>query len=177
MASADVPKPKRGKRKGPVDDLVATNRRARRHYDIRATLECGIELLGSEVKSLRARMVSISDAYAIVKDAQLFLVGLKINRFRHQSTHTAPAQGRTRKLLAHKREIEELAVAIKQHGCSVVPLQIYFKGSLAKVLVGVGTGKTFYDRREDIREREASREMARAITRLGSRKVRDRSPK
>lgn len=171
MASAN------GRKKGPGAGFVAENRLARRSYDIGRTLECGIELLGSEVKSLRARLVSISDAYAIVKDAQLFLVGLKINRFRNQSTHTVPAAGRTRKLLANKREIEELSIAITQHGCSVVPLKIYFKGSWAKILVGVGKGKTFTDRRDDIKEREAARDIARAITRLGSRKLRARNAK
>ena len=155
--------------RGAADDLVTENRRARRDYEIGATLECGIELLGSEVKALRARLVSISDAYAMVNRGQLFIVGLKINRFKNQSTHTAPALGRTRRLLANKREIEELETAVKQKGCSLVPLRIYFKGSWAKILIGVAKGKTQEDRREDIKEREASRDMARAITRHGSR--------
>lgn len=150
--------------------LVAENRRARRDHSIEWTIECGIELLGSEVKSLRARHVSISDAYAIVKGGQLFLVGLKITAFRNQSTHTKPDVGRTRRLLAKKSEIEKLDAAASIKGSNLVPMRIYFKGAWAKVLIGVGKGKTFQDKRDDIQEREASREMARAITRLGAKR-------
>jgi SsrA-binding protein len=152
--------------------LVAENRRARRDHSIEWTIECGIELLGSEVKSLRARHVSISDAYAIVKGGQLYLVGLKITRFRNQSTHTKPDVARIRRLLAKRNEIDRLDAAASIKGASLVPMRIYFKGPWAKVLIGVGTGKTFQDRRDDIKEREASREMARAITRLGAKRRR-----
>jgi SsrA-binding protein len=144
---------------------VADNRRARRDYEIGRTLECGMELVGSEVKALRDGRVSISDAWAMVQDGQLWLVGLKINRYAKQSTHTSPAQGRTRRLLAHRDEIEELGEAVARAGCTLVPLQLYFKGGWAKVLLGVGAGKTWRDKRDAVEERDAQREMARAITR------------
>ena len=147
------------------DGLVAENRRARHDYDIGDTLECGLELVGAEVKSLRAKAVSFSDAYAIVKDDQLMLVGLKIDRWKNASTHVEIAPDRTRKLLAKAGEIEELRIAIQEKGCTIVPMRIYFKGPWAKVLVGVGKGKTHGDKREDIKRREADRDMQRALRR------------
>jgi SsrA-binding protein len=150
--------------------LVTENRRAARDHSIEWTIECGMELVGSEVKSLRAGQASISDAYAIVKNGQLYLVGLKITRFRNQSTHTKPDEGRTRRLLAKKDEIEALHEAASIKGANLIPMRIYFKGPWAKVLIGVGKGKTFEDKREDIMKREALRDMARAITRLAQKR-------
>src|SRR5512141_1599471 len=95
-------------KKRPDDQLIAENRRARYDFYIGDTGECGIELVGSEVKSLRAKAVSFTDAYAIVKNDQLYLVGLKVDRWKNASTHVELAPDRTRRLLASKREIEEL---------------------------------------------------------------------
>lgn len=147
------------------DTLVAENRRARHDYAIEDTIECGIELVGSEVKSLRARAVSFADAYAIVKGDELLLLGLKIDRWKNQSTHVDIAPDRTRRLLVKKDEIEDLKKLVQQKGLSIIPLKIYFKGPWAKLLLGIGKGKTHEDRREDIKRREAHRDMERALRR------------
>ncbi len=154
-----------GKKKKTDEGLVAENRRARHDYEILDTLECGLELQGAEVKSLRAKAVSFSDAYAIVKDGELLLLGLKIDRFKNQSTHVELAPDRTRRLLAKKDEIDELKAAVQQRGATLVPLRLYFKGPWVKVLVGVGRGKSHEDKRQTIRRREADREMERALRR------------
>jgi SsrA-binding protein len=151
------------------DTLVAENRRARHDYDIGETVECGLVLVGAEVKALRLKAVSFTDAYGMVKNDELFLIGLKIDRWRNASTHTSVVPDRPRKLLASKREIEDMRVAISQQGATVVPMRIYFKGPWAKILVGIGTGKTHGDKRQDIKKREADRDMARAISRHGKR--------
>lgn len=147
------------------DTLVAENRRARRDYAIEDTLECGIELVGSEVKSLRGRAVNFGDAYALVKGNELMLVGLKIDRWKNQSTHVEIAPDRTRRLLVSRDEIEKLKKLIQQRGMSIIPLKIYFKGPWAKLLLGIGKGKTHEDKREDIKRREADRDMGRALRR------------
>jgi SsrA-binding protein len=147
------------------DTLVAENRRARRDYTIDHTLECGIELQGAEVKSLRARAVSFADAYALVKGDELLLLGLKIDRWKNASTHVELAPDRTRRLLVKKDEIDKLKKQLQQRGLSIIPLKIYFKGPWAKVLLGIGKGKTHEDRREDIKRREANRDMERALRR------------
>lgn len=147
------------------DTLVAENRRARHDYAIAETLECGLELQGAEVKSLRARAVSFSDAYALVKDEQLLLFGLKIDRWKNASTHVELAPDRTRRLLAKKEEIEKVRKLVQQRGYSIIPLKLYFKGPWAKVLLGIGKGKTHEDKREDIKRREADRDMERALRR------------
>jgi SsrA-binding protein len=147
------------------DALVAENRRARFDYDIGDTLECGIELKGVEVKSLRAKAVVFKDAYAIIKDGELLLVGLQIDRFRAASTHEVLDSDRTRRLLASAAEIEDLRRDVQQKGLSLIPLKIYFKGAWAKVLIGVGRGKTHDDKRETVRRREADRDMQRAMRR------------
>lgn len=145
--------------------LVAENRRARHDYAIDDTLECGIELVGSEVKSLRARAVGFGDAYAVVKNDELLLVGLKIDRWKNQSTHVEIAPDRTRRLLVKKAEIERLKKLIQQRGLSLIPLKIYFQGPWAKLLLGIGKGKTHEDKRQDIKRREADRDMERALRR------------
>jgi SsrA-binding protein len=148
------------------EGFIAENRRARFDYAIEETIEAGIELLGAEVKSLRNKAVSFADAYAIVKDGQAVLVGLKIDPFKN-ATHERPAPDRTRRLLLHASEIEQIQVATREKGETVVPLKLYFKGPWAKVLLGIAKGKTHRDRREDIKRREADRDVARALRRGG----------
>jgi SsrA-binding protein len=154
------------KKRPEGDTTVAENRRARHDYAIDETLEVGIELKGSEVKSLRAKAVSFSDAYALVdKSGQLMLHGLKIDRWKNASTHVVVEPTRIRRLLANANEIERLKKAVMQRGCSLIPLKIYFKGPWAKVLIGVGKGKTHEDKRDTIKKREADRDMERAMRR------------
>jgi SsrA-binding protein len=153
------------KKRPDGDTTIAENRRARHDYAIDETLEVGIELKGSEVKSLRARAVSFADAYALVEKDQLILHGLRIDKWKNASTHVVVEPDRKRRLLAKAREIEDLKKAVQQRGCSLIPLKIYFKGPWAKVLIGVGKGKTHEDKRDTIRKREADRDMERGMRR------------
>ena len=152
------------KKRADGDGLIAENRRARFDYAIEETIEAGLELLGAEVKSLRNKAVSFADAYAIVDRGQAYLVSLKIDAFKN-ATHERPAPDRRRRLLLHASEIEQLEVATREKGATIVPLKIYFKGPWAKVLLGIAKGKTHRDRREDIKRREADRDVRRALRR------------
>ena len=128
------------------------------------TLECGIVLVGSEVKSLRAGKVSLEDAYARMKDGEVWLVGCDIqeyvqaNRFNH-------APKRPRKLLMHRREINKFASKAYETGQTLVPLKMYFKEGRAKVLLAVGKGKKLHDKRETLKSRDSQRDIQRAMRR------------
>jgi SsrA-binding protein len=145
-------------------DTIAENRRARHDYAIVETFEAGLELLGTEVKSLRGRHVSFTDAYAIVKDGEMWLLGLKIEPY-HHGTHENHERDRTRKLLLHRAEIDKLQRLMSERGNTLVPLKLYFKHGWAKVLIGVGKGKTDVDKRQDLKRRDADREVARVLRR------------
>jgi SsrA-binding protein len=146
------------------DGSIAENRRARFEYSIGETFECGIVLVGSEVKSLRMKAVSFGDAYAQIERDELVLRGLKIDRYGHTSVDIVePA--RSRKLLVSKKEIEKLKKLTTERGYTLVPLKLYFKGAWAKVLIGVGKGKSHEDKRDTIKKREADRDVARVLRR------------
>lgn len=145
-------------------ETVADNRRARHDYAIVDTFEAGLQLRGTEVKSMRDRHVSFTDAYAIVKDGEVLLLGLKIEPYSH-GTHENHERDRTRKLLLHRREIEKLEKLVSDKGNTLVPLKLYFKRGWAKVLLGVGKGKTSVDKRQDLKKRDADREVARVLRR------------
>jgi SsrA-binding protein len=145
------------------DGLIAENRRARHDYEISETLECGIELVGAEVKSLRAKSVSFKDSYCLVENDQLVLCGLQIDRWKAASTHEELNPTRKRRLLVHATEIERLRKATQRGGLSIIPLKLYFKGPWAKLLVGLGKGKTHGDKRDSLKRREADRDMERAL--------------
>lgn len=151
----------------PGDRTVATNRRARHNFDIIETFEAGIALTGPEVKSLRAGRATIADAYARVRDGEVWLEGLHIPPY-----ETAPRQGyqptRPRKLLLHREQIGRLTARTAEQGLTLVPLKVYFTRGLAKVELGVGRGRRRYEKRQSIAEREHRREMERAMgTRRG----------
>jgi SsrA-binding protein len=140
---------------------VAQNRKARHNYFIEETVEAGLQLLGSEVKSLRGGRASIGEAFAVEKDGELFLINAHIpeyeaaNRFNH-------APKRARKLLLRKREVERLRGRINREGMTVVPLSIYFNHrGIAKCQLGIAKGKRMIDKRETIKERDWQREQAR----------------
>lgn len=140
---------------------VAQNRKAFHEYEITDRLEAGLVLMGSEVKGLRERGASIRDAYAQMRDGEVFLIGLHIPeyfnaRFGHEPT-------RTRKLLLNRREIDRLDSDMREKGLSLIPLRVYFKGSHAKVELGLGRGKKIYDKRRAIAERDAKRDTDRAV--------------
>ena len=147
---------------------VARNPKATHDYHILETWECGIVLTGTEVKSLRSGKASIKEAYARVRNGEVFLDGMNItpyeqgNRYNHDPV-------RTRKLLLHRKEIEKLIGAVEQKGLTLVPLELYFRNGRAKVAIGLGRGKKQYDKREDLKRRAVERETARAVSVRGRR--------
>lgn len=142
--------------------LIQRNKRATHDYEILEKLECGIELAGSEVKSLREGHISFADSYVRMRGTELVVIGLNIseyamaNRFNHD-----PARGR--RLLAHRREIHKLAAQMEVKGLTVVPLCLYFKRGLAKLEIGIARGKAVYDKRESIKQREFDRHKQRVM--------------
>jgi SsrA-binding protein len=142
--------------------LVATNRKARFEYEILDTLEAGIALLGPEVKSLRAGNANLTDAYAIVRRGEVFLVNAHIGPY-YQAGRANAAPRRERKLLLHRAEIARFAGRAAERGFTLVPLELYFKEGRAKVQLGLARGKKAHDKRETIRERDSEREMQRAV--------------
>lgn len=144
--------------------IIAENRRAKHNYQIEDTYECGIALLGSEVKSIRERHVSFADSYAIIKNHEVLLLGLKIERFK-QATHEMLDPERTRKLLLNKSEIKRLEKLLQQKKLNLIPLKIYFKDSKVKILIGVGVSKSKVDKRDTIKDREAKIDIRRAVKR------------
>lgn len=142
------------------------NRRARFDYHISDTLEAGVMLRGSEVKSVRDGKVSLAEGYVRVQEKPLALYLHSVNIDEYGPAGAGQhAMGRTRKLLAHKREIAKLARQVSQKGMTIVPLKMYFKNGYAKVLIGLGQGKTKHDKRQSIAERESKRDISRAMTR------------
>ena len=144
---------------GPPIKTIATNRRARHDYHIEEVFEAGASLVGSEVKSLREGKASLQDAYAIVRNGEVFLMGVHIPPYEQASLQNHEPT-RTRKLLLHKAEIRKLIGKTAERGLTLVPLRMYFKGNKVKVEIGLAKGKKHYDKRESIAKREAEREMA-----------------
>lgn len=143
---------------------IAENRRARHDYAITETFEAGMELRGTEVKSLRNRNVHFESAYAMIKNGEAYLIGLTIDPFKY-GTHENHEPDRTRRLLLHRREIARIEKLTREKGTTLIPLKLYFKHAWAKVLLGIGTGKSNVDKREDLKRRDADREVARAMRR------------
>jgi SsrA-binding protein len=151
---------------------VARNPKATHDYHILETWESGIVLTGTEVKSLRNGKASIREAYARVRNGEVFLEGMNItpyeqgNRYNHDPV-------RTRKLLLHRREIEKLIGGVEQKGLTLIPLELYFKDGRAKVVIALGRGKKLHDKRETLKRRESEREAARDVSRGLSRAARE----
>ncbi len=145
--------------------VVATNRQARRDYEVIDTWEAGLVLQGSEVKSLREAKVTLSDAYARIIDGEAWLVGLHISPYSHAAAQGGHEPDRDRKLLLRAPELAELRARLDQERLSLVPLSLYFKDGRAKVEVGLGRGRKQYDKRQVLAEREAERETRRAMVR------------
>ncbi len=141
---------------------IARNRKARHDYEVHSTVEAGISLVGSEVKSLREGKVNISDAYADVENGQVFLRNLHISPYKMASNENHDPS-RPRRLLLHKREIRKLQAQTEQKGMTLVPLAIYFKGKNVKIELAVATGRKKYDKREAIAKTEAERRIKRAM--------------
>ncbi len=146
------------------EKLICENRRARFDYQIDDTLEAGMQLTGSEVKALRAGEASLSDSYAQPERNELYLCNAHIGAYKPAASFShLPI--RKRKLLLHRVEIDRWATKVKERGYSIIPLMMYFKNGKAKVRLGLGRGKTGLDRRDTIKDREAKREMDRAMRR------------
>jgi len=144
--------------------LVAANKKARRDYEIIDELEAGICLKGSEVKSLRQGNINLKDSYVKLKSGEIFLVGSHIAPYNHSPADSHEAV-RDRKLLLHKKEITKLSVLVQQKGLTIIPLKIYFSAGRCKVQIGLGRGKKLHDKREDIKSKEAVREIERVMKR------------
>jgi SsrA-binding protein len=159
---AKATEPAEGKRS------IARNPRATHDYHILETWEAGVVLTGTEVKSLRNGKASIKEAFARLKNGEVFLEGMNVtpyaqgNRYNHDPV-------RSRNLLLHRKEIERMIGAVEQKGLALIPLEVYFKNGKAKVALALGRGKKEHDRREDIKRRIADREVARAIRGRGVR--------
>ncbi|MDX8360659.1 MULTISPECIES: SsrA-binding protein SmpB [Bacillaceae] len=142
--------------------VISQNKKAYHDYFIEETYETGIVLQGTEIKSIRAGRVNLKDAFARVQNGEVFLHNMHVspyeqgNRYNHDPL-------RTRKLLLHKKEISKLIGYTKENGYAIVPLKLYLKNGFAKVLLGLGKGKKKYDKREDLKKKEAKREVERAF--------------
>lgn len=144
--------------------MEISNRKAKHNYEVFETIECGIVLKGTEIKSLRLGKGNIRDSYAIIKNDEIFLVNMHIsayengNIFNHEET-------RSRKLLLHKKEIYKLRDKVRLEGHTLIPLKVYLKDGRAKVLLGICRGKKNYDKREDIKKRDIERDIRRRLKR------------
>lgn len=142
--------------------MVAQNKKAYHDYAIEETYEAGIVLQGTEIKSIRAGKVNLKDSYARIQNNEIYLFGMHVspyeqgNRYNHDPL-------RTRKLLMHRKEINKLIGESMEVGYSIVPLKMYLKNGYAKVLIGLARGKKKYDKREDLKKKEAKREVERAF--------------
>ena len=141
---------------------VARNQKAYHDYFIEEKFEAGIELAGTEVKSIRMGNVNLKDSFCLIKDGQLSVLGMHISPYEKGNIFNKDPR-RPRRLLMHKREIMRLFARIKQDGYSLIPLSVYFKGPRVKLSLGLARGKKLYDKRESATKRDAKREMDRAM--------------
>lgn len=147
----------------PGAKVVATNRQARRDYEILDTFECGIVLKGSEVKSLRDAKVQLADAHARVVNGEVWLFGLHIAAYSHSGASDGHALERDKKLLLHRKEIERIQDRLQTERLALVPLALYFKEGRAKIELGVGRGRKNYDKRQAVAKRDAARDLDRSL--------------
>lgn len=149
---------------GDRTKLITNNRKARHDYEIEETFEAGLQLAGTEVKSCRNGKVNLSDAYAVVRDGEAWLMQCHIAPYSHGNRANHDPM-RARKLLLHRSEIETLSEKVAQEGRTLVPLRLYFKHGLAKAEIAVGRGKKLYDKRQATAARDAERHMRRELGR------------
>ncbi|HEY7324365.1 MAG TPA: SsrA-binding protein SmpB [Streptosporangiaceae bacterium] len=144
--------------------IIASNRRARHDYAIEDTVEAGLVLTGTEVKSLRAGRATLTEGFGQITDHEAWLHGVHIPQYT-QGTWTNHEPRRTRKLLLHRREIDRLASSIHERGLTLVPLSLYFSGGKVKIELALARGKRGYDKRQDLAKRDAAREIERELRR------------
>jgi SsrA-binding protein len=148
----------------PEVRILAKNRKATHEFHVLEKLECGIALQGTEVKSLRAGQCSIAEAFGMIRRGELYLVGATIPEYSHGNIHNH-APTRERKLLLQKRQLRQWAKQVRERGITLVPLALYFKGHLVKVEMALVKGKKLFDKREDVKRRDARREVERESAR------------
>jgi SsrA-binding protein len=144
--------------------IIASNRRARHDYTIEDTVEAGLVLTGTEVKSLRAGRATLTEGFGQITDHEAWLHGVHIPQYT-QGTWTNHDPRRVRKLLLHRREIDKLASSIQERGLTLVPLSLYFSGGKVKIELALARGKRAYDKRQDLAKRDAAREIDRELRR------------
>lgn len=142
--------------------IIAKNPTAHHNYSIESTLEAGIVLTGTEIKSIRNGKVNIKDTYVNIKNSEVFIYGMHISPYEFGNIYNKDPL-RTRKLLLNKREINRLYGMIKQKGISIIPIQMYMKGNKVKLELGIGKGKKLFDKREDIAKKDAEMRMKKAL--------------
>ena len=145
-----------------MEKLIAKNPVAYHNYTINDTLEAGIVLTGTEIKSIRAGKVNLKDSYVAIKNSEAFIYGMHISPYEHGNIFNKDPL-RTRKLLLNKREINKLLGLTTQKGMSLIPIKLYFKNSFVKLELGIGKGKKLYDKREDIAKKDAERRIQRTL--------------
>ena len=145
-----------------MNKLIAKNPVARHNYNIEETIEAGIVLTGTEIKSIRQGKVNLKESYAAIKNGEVFIYSMHISPYEQGNIFNKDPL-RDRKLLLNRREINKLIGKIQTKGYSLVPISLYFKGSVVKVELGVGKGKKLYDKREDIAKKDAQRRIERAL--------------
>lgn len=149
-------------KKNDSENIIASNPKARHDYFIDDTIECGIELVGTEVKSVRLGKVNMKDSYALIKNGELFVLGMHISPYEQGNIFNKDPL-RTRKLLAHKKEIQKLIGMVKQKGVTLVPLSLYWIKNKIKLEIGIARGKKLYDKRQDIAKKDAERRIQRYL--------------
>lgn len=148
--------------KKQLDNTIAQNKKAFHDYFVIESFEAGIELCGTEVKSLRAGRVNLKDSWCTVEDGEMWVKGMHISPYEQGNIFNRDPM-RVRRLLMHKREILKLYGTVKQEGYSLIPLSLYFKGSHVKMKLGLCKGKKLYDKRDDMAQRQAKRDIERAV--------------
>lgn len=145
-----------------MSKIIAKNPTAKHNYTIIDTIETGIVLSGTEIKSIRNGKVNLKDSYSIIKNGEVFVLSMHISPYEHGNIFNKDPL-RSRKLLLNRREINKLVGLINQKGYTLVPISLYFKGSLVKLELGIGKGKKLYDKREDIAKKESDLKIRRAL--------------
>lgn len=145
--------------------IVSDNRQARHLYEILETYEAGIQLVGTEVKAIRAGKVNLRDGFALIRNGEALLLNVHISPYEASGQYFNHDPRRTRKLLLNRKEINKLIGQVEQKGLTLVPLKMYFKGSWVKISIGLGRGKKLHDKRETLKRRQDERDMARMLKR------------
>ena len=145
-----------------MNKIISKNPTAKHNYEIIDTIECGVVLYGTEIKSVRNGKVNLKDSYAMIKNGELYIYNLHISPYEFGNIYNKDPL-RDRKLLVNRREINKLVGLIKQKGYSLIPMSMYFKGNFVKVELGIGKGKKLYDKRRDMAKKDAEMKIQRAL--------------